>query len=148
MMLATDALDDECQQDPPRKMMVRLLCVQGTKGENTRNLYFARSCHVESPHQWHRQEQEHEIGDDVVQSVNDDPEAEVDATRLDCMVFNTLQWQAFENRQTVCCYGHTYKKAPNDPKGDAEPTSWKDATIEEDDRKFHRDDTCCIDHLR
>ena len=96
----------------------RLRCVQGTKGENPRNLYFVRPAHAESPHQWHRQEQEHEICDDVVQTVNDDPDAEVDAPRFDCMVPNALQWQAFENRQKVCRYGHAYNHAPDNPKGD------------------------------
>ena len=125
-----------------------LLCVQGTKGENTRNLHFAHSGHVESPHQWHRQEQEHEICDDVVQAMNGDPGAEIDAPRFDCMIHNALERHAFENRQKVCCYGHGYNYAPDDPKGDVEPTIWKDAAVEEDERKFHRDNTCCRDHLR
>ena len=80
--------------------------------------------------------------------MNDDPGAEVDAPRFDCMVLNALQWQAFENRQTVCRYGHAYNYAPDDPKGDMEPTIWKDAAVEEDERKFHRDDSCRRDHLR
>ena len=126
----------------------RFLCVQGTKGENTRNLYLAHPGHVESPHQWHRQEQEHEICDYNVNTVNDDPVAEIDAPRFVCMILNALQWQALENRQIVCCYGHAYNHAPDDPKGDVEPTVWKDAAVEEDERKFHRDNTCCIDHLR
>ena len=120
----------------------RLLCVQGTEGENTRNLYFAHPGHVESPHQWHRQEQEQKICDDVVKAMDDDPGAEVDAPRFDCRVLNALQWQAFENRQTVCCYGHAYNHAPDDPKGDMEPMTWKDAAVEEDERKFHWDNGC------
>ena len=83
-----------------------------------------------------------------MQTVNDDPEAEVDAPRFDCMVLNALQWQAFENRQTVCCYSHAYNHAPDDPKDDVEPTIWKDAAVEEDEREFHRGKSCCRDHLR
>ena len=79
--------------------------------------------------------------------MNDDPEAEVDALRFDCVVLNAPQWQAFENRQTVCRYGHAYNHAPDDPKGDVEPTIWKDAAVEENNRKFHRDNSCCRDDL-
>ena len=93
-------------------------CLQCTKSKDTRNLYFARRGHLESPHQRHWQKDEHEICDHVLRSVYDEPGGDIDASQFDCVVPDALQGQASENHQKVCCYAHAYNHASDDPKGD------------------------------
>lgn len=125
-----------------------MICLQGTKCENAGNLNFTRRGHVESPHQRHWQTQEHEVCDHVLQTVYDDPGVEIDALSLDRGVPAALHREALENRQGYSCYAHACNHASDEPKGNVQPTIWKNATIKEDEGKFHGNNTCCIGHLR
>ena len=78
----------------------------------------------------------------------DDPGVEIDALSLDRGVPAALHWDALENSQEYSCYAHACNHASDEPKGDVQRTIWKDATIKEDEGKFHGNNTCCIGHLR